>query len=117
MKNGIVILDSNPKNSRGLCAILNERNYWTIPVNSLAGLPAVMDENNCQVLILDLDNVPVDLNWFRKLKRTKPSLYIVGLSSRSFHPGLEEAMSNHIYACISKPIDEEELVFWLKSVV
>ncbi len=29
----------------------------------------------------------------------------------------EEAMSRHIYTCPSKPVDEEELVFWIKSLI
>lgn len=40
----------------------------------------------------------------------------IGISSRAFHPELEEVVSNHIYECISKPIDEDELVFWIKSL-
>jgi len=35
---------------------------------------------------------------------------------RAFHPELEEAMSNYIFACLSKPADEDELVFWIKSL-
>ncbi len=32
--------------------------------------------------------------------------------------GMEkEAMSRHIYACLSKPVDEEELVFLIKSMI
>jgi len=97
--------------------MLDEQNYRIVPKHSLNNLSDFIHEISCQLLILDLDSISVDKNLFRKLKRKHPSLYIVGLSSRPFHPELEEAMSRHIYACLSKPVDEEELVFWIKSLI
>ena len=29
----------------------------------------------------------------------------------------EEAMSLYIYACLSKPVVDEDLVFWIKSLI
>jgi len=69
----------------------------------------------CQAVILDLDSLPVDNRLLRNLRRKDPSVRIIVLSSRRFHPELEEAMSTHIYACLSKPVDSEELIYWLKS--
>jgi DNA-binding NtrC family response regulator len=117
MEKGIVILDANKKNCRELCAMLDEQNYNIVPKHSLNDLSKFIDDISCQLLILDLDSISVDKNLFRKLKKNNPKLYIVGLSSRPFHPELEEAMSHHIYACLSKPVDEEELVYWIKSLI
>ena len=117
MEKEIVILDANKKNCRELCAMLDEQNYKIVPKHSLNDLSKFIHEISCRLLILDLDSISVDKNLFRKLKRNNPSLYIVGLSSRPFHPELEEAMSRHIYACLSKPVDEEELVYWVNSLI
>jgi DNA-binding NtrC family response regulator len=117
MEKGIVILDANKKNCRELCAMLDEQNYNIVPKHSLNDLSEFIHDISCQLLILDLDSISVDKNLFRKLKKNNPKLYIVGLSSRPFHPELEEAMSHHIYACLSKPVDEEELVYWIKSLI
>lgn len=116
MEKGIVVIDADKKQCQVICSILYEQNFQATPIHSVKNLANFFKENPCRLLILDLDTIPVDKNLFRKLKKTKPSLNIVGLSSRAFHPELEEAMSNHIYACISKPIDEDELVFWIKSI-
>jgi DNA-binding NtrC family response regulator len=116
MEKGIVILDANKKSCRNLCAILDENHYGAIPAYSLNNILPLIDNNACKMLILDMDTIDVDKSLFRKLKKTKPSLNIVGISSRSFHPELEEAMSQHIYACLSKPLDEDELVFWVNSL-
>lgn len=113
----IVVLDTNKEQCLGLCSILDEQNFRATPMYSLTNLTKGIEENAYRLLILDLDTVQVDKNLFRKLKRIKPSMYIVGISNRPFHPELEEAMSNHIYACLTKPVDEEELVFWVKSLV
>ncbi len=113
----VVVLDTNKERCLGLCSMLDERGFRVTPMYSLTNLVKGIEENAYRLLILDLDTVQVDKNLFRKLKRTKPSMYIVGISNRSFHPELEEAMSNHIYACLTKPVDEEELVFWVKSLV
>ncbi|MDH3572700.1 MAG: response regulator [Desulfobacteraceae bacterium] len=116
MEKGIVVLDANKKQCQGICSFLDELDYQATPMYSVNNLSEFIREGHCGLLILDLDTIEVDKNLFRKLKRTKPSLSIVGLSSRSFHPELQEAMSSHIYACLSKPLDEEELIFWVKSL-
>ena len=116
MEKGIVVLDANKKQCQGICSFLHELNYRATPMYSVKDMSEFIQGNHCGLLILDLDTIEVDKTLFRKLKRNKPSLSIVGLSSRSFHPELEEAMSSHIYACLSKPLDEEELIFWVKSL-
>ena len=117
MEKGIVILDGNKKDCMNICSILDEQNYAATPVYSLKNLLPAINEEICEMLILDMDSIEVDKNLFRKLKKENPSLRIVGLSNKVFHPELEDAITkNHIYACISKPVDEEELVFWVKSL-
>ncbi len=113
----IVVMDANKKQSQALCSLLDEQNIRATALHSLKGLPKIIEDSSCRVLIMDLDTVQVDKNLFRKLKKSKPSLCIMGLSSRPFHPELQEAMSSHIYACLSKPVDEEELLFWIKSLL
>jgi DNA-binding NarL/FixJ family response regulator len=52
----------------------------------------------------------------RDLRKQDRTVRIVGLSSRPFHPELEEALTSHIYACLSKPIDPDELFYVIRSV-
>ncbi len=112
----IMVLDSDAKQCRWLCAILQEHHYQVTRLRSLNRLEKHIKENTCQVIILDLDSLPVDKSLFRKIKRIQPKMWIIGLSELPFHPELEEAMSSHISACLSKPVDEEELLYWLKSL-
>jgi DNA-binding NtrC family response regulator len=116
MQEPIVVVDANEERCRELRTILNREKFQSSALHSLENLETNLQEGKCRVAILDLDSLPVDNRLFRNLKRTNPGVCIIGLSSRPFHPELEEAMSKHIHACLAKPVDEEELVYWVKSV-
>jgi DNA-binding response OmpR family regulator len=116
MEEPIVVVNGNEADCLELCSGLQKENFRTTAVHSLMALEGEFQKTVCRVVILDLDNLPVDNRFFRDLKRKNPRVHIVGLSSRPFHPELEEAMSRHISSCLTKPLDMEELLYWLKSV-
>ena len=116
MQEPIVVVDGDEEQCRGLCATLEREHFTTTAFHSLLNLEREIQDTGRRVVILDLDTLPVNNRLFRTLRRTNPGVCIIGLSSRPFHPELKEAMSQHIYACLSKPLDEEELVFWVKSL-
>jgi DNA-binding NtrC family response regulator len=111
MQERVVVVDANDEQRQELCIVLEREHFPTTPLHSLLNLETNLQEGKCRVAILDLDSLPVDNRLFRNLKKTNPSV-----SSRPFHPELEEAMSKYIHACLAKPVDEEELVYWVKSV-
>jgi DNA-binding NtrC family response regulator len=118
MEKGIVVLDADKEQCSKLCDILQQSYYRLTPMYSLPDLERSLQEpeESYSVVIIDLDTLPVDIHLFRRLKKIKPTLHIIGLSIRPFHPELEEAMTKYIYACLSKPVDEDELDFWIKSL-
>ena len=116
MKKEIAVVNSDKKQCQALCNVLGNRGYRAIPINSLSGLEKYHKASRCRTVIIDLDNLPMDKHFFRDLKTINPSLCIMGLSARSFHPELEEAISHHIYACLKKPVEPEELIYLLKSI-
>jgi DNA-binding NtrC family response regulator len=115
MQDPILVVSANAQHCVELCAALEGEDYPIQLLNSLEHLARTTNGCDCRLAILDLDSLPVDNRLIKKLKRRNPSLRIIGFSSRSFHPELQEAMSSHIYACLGAPVDEEELVFWVKS--
>jgi len=116
MQRTVIIVDENKSESEALCSVLHQENYPTIFLNSLADLEKRVQETPLSVVILDLDNLPVNNQFIRHLKRQKENVCIMGLSSRPFHPELEEAVSTHLYACLGKPVDTDELLYWLRSI-
>jgi len=116
MEEPIVVVNANEAACLELCTGLQKEHFRTTALHSLMALEGEVQESVCRVVIMDLDNLPVDNRFFRELKRKNPRVHIVGLSSRPFHPELEEAMSSHISSCLTKPLDMEELLYWLRSV-
>ena len=112
----IVVVDADKARWENLCVLLGKRNYRTIPSHSLSNAEETIDQSASPVVILDLDILPVDNRFIFDLKKRNPGVLIIGLSSRPFHPELSEAISKHFYACLYKPLDTEELFYWLRSI-
>lgn len=116
MQSLIVMASGDKRESRDLCTLLKSHGYRIIRSHSLANLGTQLGENDCRLLVLDLDHFSVDNRLIRELRRQHPGLSIIALSSRTFHPELEEALTSHISACLVKPVDVDELLFWLRSM-
>ena len=112
----VAVVDADVQYCRELCALLEQANIPVAPLYSLEDLPEHLRREQVGVLIVDLDTLPVDNNFFRNLKKQNPDLHILCLSSRTYHPGLQEAMGSHIYASLAKPLNSEELFYWLKAI-
>ena len=116
MEQEIAIAHPNEKAGRRLGDILVRESYRFKLFTGIDELLAYLETGLCKALIIDMDELPVDKQFFRNLKRLQPALSILALSSRSFHPELEEAMIRHIYACLNKPVDPEEMIFLLRGI-
>jgi DNA-binding NtrC family response regulator len=112
----VIVVDANSEERQELCRLLERNRYQVTSKDSLAELLTHIRENSCHAVILDLDSLPVDNRFIRGLCRESPDLRVIGISRRTFHPELEEAMRTYISACLSKPVDPDELIYWLKSI-
>jgi DNA-binding NtrC family response regulator len=112
----IAVVDTDKQNCRELCTLLEQADIPVAPLYSLEDLSEHLKREKVGVLIVDLDTLPVNNSFFRSLKKQYSHLHILCLSSRTHHPGLEEAMGSHIYASLAKPLNSEELFFWVKSI-
>ena len=115
MDTPIVVVDADKSQCEKLCALLRQENYRAIELHSLPNLKKILQETSCRVVIMDLDSLPVDNLFIKEFRRQNPGLPVMVLSSRSFHPELEQVMSKHICACLRKPPDPEELLYCIKS--
>ena len=116
MEKSIGMVGADEKQSRELPTLLQKWQYHVVSINSLSDLKQYVQKSSFRAVMIDLDELPVAKNFFRDLKEMDSSLNIMGLSSRSFHPELEEAISKYIYACLRKPVDTDELFYLLKSI-
>ena len=110
----IVVLDTDLAQCREISILLSSLDVSTM--HSLPELQKFLTESDCRVILIDLDTVAIDNRTLAQMKRQHPEIDIIAKSERPFHPELEEALRSHILACLTKPLDPDELIFWLRSI-
>jgi len=116
MQKSILVLDADKDQCRGLCELLEKGQFKATPLFSTHNLEKSIEDTGCQAIFWDIDTVSVDNRTIRDLTIKFPGVYFFCLSSRPFHPELQDAICYHIYACINRPIDADELFYWLRSI-
>lgn len=112
----IVVLDADKKQCRQLCELLTDNRYTSIPLDSPHTLAKTITESGCLAIFWDLDTVPVENRIIKDFIIKFPGVYFFGMSRHKFHPELKDAICYHIYACLNKPVDPDELLYWVRSI-
>jgi DNA-binding response OmpR family regulator len=112
----IVLADVLNNEWTDLTVMLTGHGYGILAARSQEDVMALMLKEDSRLALIDLELCGGDNRFFRSLKATMPDASIFVVSSRPFHPELKDAMAHHICACFRKPVDSEELLFWLKAV-
>ncbi len=116
MKQSVIVSAADIEQIKELRTALAAGPYRIIECESCANLPGLIADSGSRVVILDLDSASLDNKFVRRLKADNPDLSILTLSRQKLHPELREAISSYIHACLSKPLDADELKFWLRSI-
>ena len=116
MQKDILLMDADPMGSAGLLALLSGQGYAAQRVGSLAELRHTLAEEKFMAVFMDIDSVAVDNRVIRELDADYPTTPFLCISRDRVHPELKDAISNHIYACLTKPVDMDELFYWLKCI-
>jgi DNA-binding NtrC family response regulator len=116
MEKTVLVLDANKNQRIELCELLKEGSYSAIPLHSIQRLEKCIQDSRCLAVFWDIDTVSVDNRTLRELTIKFPGVHFFCLSSHPFHPELQDAICYHIYACINRPVDPDELFFWLRSI-
>ena len=112
----IIIISKNKKEVDQLSGILAEENQVCEVFETIEELNSRLDSGTGSAAFIDIDSVPIDNRSIRKLTLKHPSVYFFCMSKDKFHPELKDAICYHIYACLNKPIDPDELVYWLRCI-
>ena len=110
------MLDTDQKLSKRLCTLLPDRQYKVASLQSLSEMDSYLGKSDCRAVILDLDTLAIDNRIIRDFKRRNPMVNIIAFSKRQYHPELEEALRNYISVCLAKPVDPDDLFYWLRSI-
>jgi len=116
MQKAILLMDADPLGSTGLLAQLSGQDYKTQTVGSLAELRHKLAEEKFMAVLMDIDSVAVDNRAIRELTADFPATPFLCLSQDRVHPELKDAIRDHIYACLTKPVDMDEITYWLRCI-
>ncbi|MBI5578399.1 MAG: hypothetical protein HY895_04530 [Deltaproteobacteria bacterium] len=116
MQKDILLMDADPMGSAGLLALLSGQDYETQKVGSLAELRHKLAKERFMAVIMDIDSVAVDNRAIRDLVADFPATPFLCISRGRVHPELKDAIRNHIYACLNKPVDIDEITYWLRCI-
>jgi DNA-binding NtrC family response regulator len=113
----VVIVDPDQKHSKEMCSVLEGENYSIIALLSLNDLASRLHECSPCALIIDFDLVPTDNKTLKELRTANRDLCIIGVSNRTFHPELKEALRHYIDACFARPLDYEDLLYYIRGAL
>ena len=116
MEKEVVVLDTDKKQCKSLCALLTDHEYLSTAMSSYIKMDHYLDDSDCRAIILNLDNVSVTNKSLKQFKSKNPSVSIIALSERQFHPELEEALREYISVCLAMPVDPDDLTYWLRTI-
>ena len=113
----ILIVSKDTQEADQIGAILAKHNYAGEHLTSIEMLASRLNEKKDYLAsFIDIDSVPVDNRRIRMLTLSYPAIYFFCMSRDKFHPELKDAICYHIYACLNKPIDPDEMIYWLRCV-
>jgi DNA-binding NtrC family response regulator len=110
----VLVLDSDKRQAEQVCDLVRARGYQARALASWdeVGPPGPGPE----VLLVDLDTVRTDDRQLRDLCRGGKRRLLMTMSAVPHHPHLSESMQRFVFAALIKPLDPDEIGFWLKSV-
>lgn len=112
----VLIVNAITMEADSISGILQQAGYMPCFVDNLERAESVVRTSDCMAVLLDLDSLDVSNRIVRQMTLKFPHVYFLCTSREPFHPDLQEAIGNHFYACIQKPVDPDELLFWMKCI-
>ena len=117
MGDRVLVINANKDECREMCNLLRQEGFNPIAVHRLEDLRDRLQKTNCIAAILDIDTIHLDNRTVQELSLQFPEVYFLCTSKDRFHPELKDAIYYHIYACLNKPVDPDELFYWLKCII
>ncbi|UCD90525.1 MAG: response regulator [Desulfobacterales bacterium] len=112
----VIILDTDEQHCKALCTLLEAKRYQVVLMRSLDSIQEYIQKRTCLAVILDVDSASVDNRGLRQITVDNPEVYFFAMSRHSYNPEFKESICYHIYACLNKPIDQDEMFYWLKCI-
>ena len=112
----IALVGSEESETDGLRCIIEEGPYLTKTYSCLDALKSGLRADPHMAAILDIDSIPLDNRTIRRLTMEFPLVCFFCTSHDRFHPELKDAICHHLFACLRKPVNPDELHYFLKCI-
>jgi DNA-binding NtrC family response regulator len=112
----VFVVNAGSEDSSGISHLLREFGCFAQTVASPAELKVLLKHKPCMAVIMDIDSVAVDNRTIKDLASAFPAIPFLSLSKERLHPELKDSIRDHLYACLTKPIDPDELNYWLNCI-
>ena len=116
MENKFFIITKNAKFGNSLMGQLPKGLYRATVIASLKAMTEELQASSTCIAAMDIDTIEPDIQRIRALKRNHANLVLLAFSDRKFHPEHKEVLSNHFFACLTKPVDMDEMLYLIKDV-
>ncbi len=117
MNPSVILVETSKGYPPELTNALEANGLQVVPCRSVFDLEKLCQKDDLGIALLDLDDPIMNNRVLREVKRKRSALQIIGMSSCPFHPDLKEAIASHIYACLCEPVDPEELIYLVRSIL
>ncbi len=112
----ILIVNSDREESALLAEMIRSAGCRIHLRHSMVDMMATLAGSPFMAVVLDIDSLDIDNRTIRSLTLAYPDVCFLCTSNERFHPELKEALCYHIFACINKPIDPDEMVYWIRCI-
>jgi DNA-binding NtrC family response regulator len=116
MEKRVILISKKSKELNQIDAVLSKNKYRSHRIEDIENLDTALADISCTCVILDLDSISIDNRTIRELTIQYPHIYFLCMSKDRFHPELKDAICYHIFACLTKPLDYDELLYWLRCI-
>ncbi len=116
LNNRVAVVSGDAQEIENLCSMLSEDRFASTVFRQLEDLMDRLYPTDCLAVIINVDTVRLTNRNVRNLADRFPEVNIFCTSTARLHPELQDAMTRHIRACLAKPVDPDELRFWLRSI-
>lgn len=100
--------------AQDLRGIIEDGSYQAVVYTDLAELKKGLRNEIHTAAILDIDSVPLDSRTIRQITVEFPLVCFFCASRKRIHPELKDAICYHLFAALQKPVDPDELHYFLK---
>lgn len=113
MEKKIIFVAEDQDHAEKLCRVLQVHHFDARHLQSIQMFGCLPDNEPLTAVLIDLDSTAISNIDIRNLKRANPGVPFLAISREPFHPNLQESMQSHFFACVSKPVDPDELIYLL----